>query len=148
MQMATLPYIDNISQDSDIPVVEAAEYAPEVATTEAPAPAPIHGPEVESYVREYFSDVPVLAEIARCESTFRHHDIQTGTILRGRVNSNDIGVMQINTTYHRDTAQRLGYDLTTIDGNLGYARNLYEREGTRPWNSSRSCWQNGHLAMR
>jgi hypothetical protein len=146
--MALLPIMGTATTQGEVTVVEAAEVAPEIVMAEVPIEAPTTGPEVEVYVREYFADVPVLAEIARCESTFRHHDARTGSILRGRVNGNDIGVMQINTTYHHDTARRLGYDIETIEGNLDYARYLYEREGTRPWNSSRACWHKEHLAMR
>lgn len=146
--MATLPYIDMSTNREDVIVAEAAEIHPGDASVQVDVEAPVAGPEVEAYVREYFADVPVLAEIARCESTFRHHDLRTGSILRGKVNRNDIGVMQINTTYHHDTALRLGYDIESIEGNLEYARHLYEREGTRPWNSSRACWSKEHLAIR
>jgi len=101
---------------------------------------------VEEYVREYYTDVPILAEVARCESTFRHYD-SNGNIVRGIVNTSDVGVMQINTFYHEDTANASGYDLFTLNGNVGYARNLYEREGTAPWSASEFCWGDGqHLA--
>jgi hypothetical protein len=149
VQIAISPYVDIATNQGEVIVAEAAEMQPEIASAQTPLEVlPVTGPEVEEYVRTYFADVPVLAEIARCESTFRHHDSRTGSILKGKVNNNDVGVMQINTVYHRDTARRLGYDLETIEGNLGYARNLYEREGTRPWNSSRACWNKEHLAMR
>ena len=96
---------------------------------------------VEEYVREYFVDIPIMAEIARCESTFRHYD-ENGNIIRGVVNSSDIGVMQINTYYHKDSADLFGHDLYTLEGNLDYARNLYERQGTTPWSASEFCWSN------
>lgn len=118
--------------------------ATQVPTTEDEGPEQ----DVESFVRTYFSDVPVLAEIARCESHFRQNDVRTGTVLRGLVNRDDVGVMQINTRYHATTAQKLGYNLYTLAGNLAYARHLYEREGTRPWSASRACWAPGHIAMR
>ena len=88
-----------------------------------------------------------MAEVARCESTFRHFN-SSGNILRGEVNKSDIGVMQINTYYHGDTADRLGIDLFTLDGNLEYARDLYERKGTQPWSASEPCWGNAHIALR
>jgi hypothetical protein len=91
------------------------------------------------YVRDYFSDVPVLVEIARCESTFRHLG-KDGDVLRGIVNRADLGVMQINELYHGERAKKLGFDLHTIEGNLAYARFLYEREGVQPWSSSAKCW--------
>ncbi|MBU6310413.1 hypothetical protein KGO06_00560 [Patescibacteria group bacterium] len=92
-----------------------------------------------AYVREYFADQPIMAEIAKCESRFRHL-APNGDIIRGKVNKSDIGVMQINTYYHEEAADELGIDLYSLDGNLEYARYLHEREGTKPWNSSRPCW--------
>ena len=102
---------------------------------------------IEEYVRAYYIDTPLLVEIARCESTFRHFD-ESGNIIRGVVNSSDVGVMQINTHYHGDVADNLGYDLFTLDGNLGYAQNLYDREGVTPWSASEFCWGDHHLAMK
>jgi len=93
----------------------------------------------EQYVREYFSDDPILAEIAKCESTFRQYS-SSGEVIKGRVNKSDVGVMQINKYYHLKSAEKLGYDLHTIEGNMAYAKALYEREGTKPWNSSSKCW--------
>lgn len=102
---------------------------------------------VEEFVREYFGDIPVMAEVARCESTFRHFG-ENGNILRGIVNRSDVGVMQVNEYYHGDTAEVLNLDLYTLEGNVAYSRFLYEREGTTPWEASRTCWDNQHIAMR
>ena len=94
----------------------------------------------EQYVREYFKDDPILAEIAMCESSFRHYD-SDGAVLAGKVNKSDVGVMQINKYYHLERAERLGLDLNTIEGNMTYAKKLYKSEGTKPWNSSSKCWR-------
>lgn len=104
--------------------------------------------DVEAYVRSYFADIPVLIEVARCESHFRQVDAATGMTLRGVVNSSDVGVMQINTYYHGTKADELDLDLHALEDNLAYARHLYERQGTKPWNASRACWNPGHLAVR
>ncbi|MDO8620112.1 MAG: hypothetical protein Q7R64_02060 [bacterium] len=95
---------------------------------------------LEEYVREYFKDTPIMAEIAKCESRFRHLG-KSGKVLRGELTSDDLGVMQINEFYHEDTAKVLGIDLHTLDGNLAYAKWLYQKEGTVPWYSSSKCWQ-------
>lgn len=95
---------------------------------------------VETDVREYFKDTPILAEISKCESAFRHIG-KNGEIIRGKVNKGDIGVMQINTYYHEEEATKLGIDLTTFQGNMAYAKQLYDKEGTAPWLSSSACWQ-------
>ena len=95
---------------------------------------------LEQYVREYFKEVPLMAEIARCESRFRHLD-ERGEVLRGELSEEDVGVMQINEFYHEDTAKVLGLNLHTLEGNLAYARWLYSKEGFTPWYSSSKCWQ-------
>lgn len=95
--------------------------------------------DTEDIVRDYFQDVPVLIEIARCESTFRH-ELADGSILRGRVDPADTGVMQINRRYHQGSADAMRLNLNNIYDNMAYARHLYEKEGTRPWNSSAPCW--------
>ncbi|MEK7134634.1 MAG: hypothetical protein AAB819_02850 [Patescibacteria group bacterium] len=101
-------------------------------------------------VEAYFKDDPLLVHIAFCESSFR----QTGTdgeVLRGTVISRDVGVMQINERFHATQAKKLGYDIHTLEGNLGYAKWLYEKEGARPWMSSSKCWTaraNHDLALR
>ena len=57
--------------------------------------------------------------------------------------------MQINTYYHADTAERLGIDIHSLEGNMAYAKNLYEREGLQPWSASSKCWsKSAHVAMR
>lgn len=90
-------------------------------------------------VEDYFSDAPVMIEVAYCESRFRQFD-EYGNPLRGRVNAADVGVMQINEKYHGATAARLGHNLSSLDGNLAYARYLYETQGTKPWVHSSPCW--------
>lgn len=93
----------------------------------------------EEQVRAYFSETPILAEVARCESHFRQFD-ENGQVLRGKVNAQDVGVMQINEHYHLKTAQQLGLDIHTLEGNMAYAKYLYDTQGTRPWNYSSACW--------
>lgn len=102
---------------------------------------------VEEVVRGRFKDNPILAEISKCESRFIQFDAD-GSIHRGRVNANDVGVMQINTYYHLETAKKLGYDIFTLEGNMDYAEYLFEKEGTRPWNASKPCWGKKELAMK
>lgn len=93
----------------------------------------------EQYVRKYFSDVPIMIQIAKCESGFRQLD-DDGDIHRGVANNEDVGVMQINEHYHLDESQKANYDIYTIEGNTAFARALYEKLGTQPWNSSKACW--------
>ena len=94
---------------------------------------------VQQVARKYFADIPILIDVARCESKFRQFDAD-GNVLRGKINTGDIGLMQINEGYHAEAAAKLGVDINTIEGNAAYARYLYEREGTQPWISSSKCW--------
>lgn len=93
----------------------------------------------EAQVKAYFKDAPIMAEVAFCESRFRQFD-ENGNVLRGVENSLDVGVLQINEKYHLDTAQKLGLNIHTLEGNMAYAKYLYDTQGTRPWNHSSTCW--------
>lgn len=103
---------------------------------------------VEQYVTEYFSDIPIMSSVAYCESRFRQVD-EDGNLFRGEVNSADVGVMQVNEYYHLAQSIKLGYDIHTLEGNLAYARWLYNKEGTTPWLPSSPCWGiENHIAMK
>ena len=102
-------------------------------------PAVAKAQTLEELVSDYFADTPILAEVARCESQFRHYG-KSGNIIRGVVVPEDIGVMQINEKYHGEKAESLGLDIYSLEGNLEYAKYLYEKEGTKPWRSSAKCW--------
>lgn len=93
----------------------------------------------EQAVREYFKDIPIMVQVARCESTFRH-TLADGSVLRGVVDKADTGVMQINTRYHGARAAELGLDLQKLEDNMAFARALYNEQGTRPWSASAPCW--------
>ncbi len=113
-------------------------------TVHLPAPMPATQT-VEQYVREYFAEDPIMIEIARCESRFKQFD-KDGSIHRGVVNDLDLGVMQVNEIYHGTTAKKLGLDLYTIQGNVAYAKYLYDKEGTQQWISSSPCWSKSKVA--
>jgi hypothetical protein len=51
-------------------------------------------------------------------------------------------VMQINEKYHLETSRELGFNIHTLEGNMAYARYLYEKQGARPWLASSHCWAN------
>lgn len=117
-------------------------------TVEQPAPKEVKAEDyqpitdsknIEKFINDYFADIPILAEIAKCESQFRHLN-SSGTILKGERDRRDTGVMQINLFYHAKTANRLGLDIQNLDDNVRFARYLYEKEGAKPWLSSSGCW--------
>jgi hypothetical protein len=109
-------------------------------TTSASADGVNNG--VEERVREVFDDAPIMVAILRCESEFMQFDPATGRPLMNREGWDAMGVAQIRISVHERAARKLGFDIYTVDGNLGYAKHLYETEGTRPWKASKDCWQN------
>lgn len=109
--------------------------------TDTPAPKIIlqDRASVESYLKAEYADTPILVDIAQCESDFRQYD-SDGNLMRGKIDKDDVGVMQINEKYHAAQAKELGLDLSTIEGNVAYAKILYSKEGTSPWKASQPCW--------
>jgi hypothetical protein len=102
---------------------------------------------VKEYVEIYFADEPVMIDIASCESHFRQFD-KHGNVLKNSAGSSAVGIFQIMSSIHAKDAKNMGYDITTIDGNLGYAKYLYEAKGTAPWNASKACWDKKLLARK
>lgn len=96
-------------------------------------------------------DEPLLKRICSCESgtgrngTPNHWELDGVTPLVGRITpthlGQDIGMCQINTMYHLERANELGYDIYTPEGNWGYAKLLFRQLGTQPWLASKDCWQ-------
>lgn len=84
--------------------------------------------------------------IAFCESTYRQYDpnkkAEDGTpvVLRGVHNPADVGIFQINETYHLEKSKELGYNIYTPEGNINYGLWLLKNEGSRHWNWSKPCW--------
>lgn len=85
-------------------------------------------------------DLPYnLEQVRFCESEDIHFN-PDGSVLRGRENPLDVGLMQINLYYHADEARRMGLDLFDPIDNQIFALHLYEREGLAPWSASQNCW--------
>ena len=112
-----------------------------LATTVSAAPQTIE------YVKEPETIVelhPALKRVCACESVGNPdrepvHSIN-GEVIRGKINPQDIGICQINLYYHEAAAMSQGLNLFIEEDNITYANGLYEREGLRPWNPSRHCW--------
>lgn len=90
---------------------------------------------VKAYVKAYFADIPALYQIAGCESKWRQWK-EDGTTLKGQITPADRGVMQINLDYHPDARGVVD----SLEGNLEYAKHLYNLYGLAPWKSSMGCW--------
>lgn len=95
--------------------------------------------DAEARVRDYFSASPIMIDIARCESKFRQYT-DAGNPLYGGVDGRMVGVYQIYSDVHMNDARSRGFDIETLEGNLAYAKLLFDREGTQPWLSSMPCW--------
>lgn len=129
----------------------APTQATSTGTTSAPVststPKVVSAAKVESelkkttkeLVSDYFSDIPIMVQIAKCESQFTQLN-EDGSIHRGRVNNADVGTFQINEYYHLKESQKRNEDIYSVEGNMKYARHLYESEGTDPWSASAPCW--------
>jgi len=85
-------------------------------------------------VKAYFEDTPAMIDIAKCESGLRQYT-DSGGVLRGGSGGKMIGVFQLHEDYHRAAAQALGLDIDTIEGNMAYAKYLFQKEGVTPWSS-------------
>lgn len=119
----------------------------------APAPAQVILTEsdpnfhVKTITTQFFedNDAAEMLPVINCESHFRQFE-DDGTPLKNREGSSAIGVAQILSSKHPDPKiverynrrydmdmQVADFDLTTLEGNLGYALVLYKVRGTRDW---------------
>jgi len=114
------------------------ETAPQNESTHIAAFDRFNPEHVEQKVRTYFADIPVMVAIAKCESGFRQYDSFGNTLYGGT--GGMAGVFQVAAAIHNDTARELGIDINTLEGNLAYARHLYENQGFVPWFASAHCW--------
>jgi hypothetical protein len=88
----------------------------------------------------------LLKHIASCESTGNVNGVPrqflpNGSVLRGYPNPDDIGLAQINLPTWGATAQKLGLNIYTYDGNLAMAKWIFNHYGSGPWKYSKGCWQ-------
>jgi peptidoglycan hydrolase-like protein with peptidoglycan-binding domain len=99
--------------------------------------------EIKSMVQQEFGDDHPMVAVARCESSFRQFD-NDGDALRNP-KSDAIGIFQILEGLHEAPAEELGIDIFTAEGNIEYARKLYDSFGLAPWSPSSLCWDDGSI---
>jgi hypothetical protein len=107
----------------------AAHIATTIATTSPKA-----------HIEAVFGTSSPMVAIAQCESSLRQFEAPNH-VLRGRQVESDVGIFQVNVEYHGSKAKEMGINLYTLDGNIQYAKYLYDRNGTKDWLASRRCWQ-------
>lgn len=88
-------------------------------------------------IREVFGPNSVMEQVAVCESGMRQFDAN-GEVIVGKVTP-DRGLYQIAPKYHLVNASKMGLDLDTLQGNILYAKYLYDRNGIKDWSASRAC---------
>ena len=94
--------------------------------------------QVREQVRVAFARIPIMIKIAKCESGFRQYSGR-GVPLKN-ADSSATGTFQLMYSLHYKTAKKLGFNINTTEGNIGYAKYLYRAKGTRPWRESKQCW--------
>lgn len=90
--------------------------------------------------------MPELIPICGCESAGSpnkepvqfHPD---GSVVRGRVNRNDIGACQINITAHSEFIIKSDLNPFEEKDNYMIANYLFATQGLKPWYSSKKCWE-------
>ncbi len=113
-------------------LIATAQYQPQIAP-QAPTTT-------QALIEATFGqDAPVMAEIARCESTSRQYDPKTGTALIHP--TGDVGLFGINHVHFYELAV-LGISPYTLEGNIQSAKFLYDRRRFGDWYPSVKCW--GH----
>ena len=98
---------------------------------------------VTQLIHDYFPDAPIMVKVAKGESGLKqwHSD---GRVVRGIVDNDDTGLMQINNRYWGAEAKRLGLDYeNSIIDNVRMARHIKDTQGITAW-----VFYNNHLAMR
>jgi hypothetical protein len=91
---------------------------------------------------------PRLLPVCGCESMGSPHATprqfnSDGSVLRGYVNPQDIGMCQINEHYWLDKSIELGLDIYTEEGNVRMANYILSTQGIGAWIWSKPCW--GHV---
>ena len=120
---------------------EAVSNTGVVATSTAisiPSATPTSTPTVKEAVIAEFGSNSIMVRIASCESGFRQF-AKDGSVLKNP-HSTAKGVFQVMYSIHNAAALKMGMDVLTTEGNIAYARVLYDTQGTVPWNASKYCW--------
>lgn len=99
---------------------------------------------IRNYVEDVFGNNHIMVDVARCESGFRQYYSGGDVLISG--DSNAVGVFQLLERWHEQAAGDRGYSIYTVEGNIGYAQELYDEEGLKPWSPSSLCWDDGRVA--
>ncbi len=115
--------------------------------TQQPVLTPIER-QIASTSAKYGVNPEWALKIAKCESDLRQYDPETGDVLRGKQNPQDVGVFQINEKYHLEKSRELGFNIYTIKGNVEYGLWLMKNGGRQHWDYSRPCWSKASAELK
>lgn len=105
----------------------------------------------ETFLQERVVDYPYLKlrkeliPVCSCESNGKPNGIPTHyeqdgiTVLRGKLNNDDIGMCQINLKWHKEVSIKMGLDLFKEEDNIIYANFLFDTRGFKDWGWSNHC---------
>jgi len=88
-----------------------------------------------SLINGYSPDL--INRIVDCESAWQVDATNTNTDIWKSV---DYGLFQLNLHYHSPDATKMGLDIKDPDQNIMYAFQLMQKQGLKPWTSSKHCW--------
>lgn len=133
--------MNSVPVDSATPQLTARDHAP-VADAQVMKIAEM----VTESAQQNGIEPELALKIAECESNLRQFGKQ-GNVLRGIDNPEDVGVFQINETYHLEESQKQGFNIYTAEGNIDYAMSLLKQQGSKPWHWSKKCWIATEIAL-
>lgn len=85
---------------------------------------------LKSLIRHEFNGDEDMVKIAHCESGTRHFT-KSGEVIRSH--TNDVGIMQINVATWEKTADQMGIDIYSLDGNIEMAKHVLKVQGKTAW---------------
>lgn len=99
---------------------------------------------VEALIDHYAADMTAqdrakLNSFAKCESGYTQFNTN-GTPYLSEYGTPDCGVFQLNKVHWDGKTPATSLVCTSLEENVKAAVALYRKEGSRPWNPSRTCW--------
>lgn len=98
---------------------------------------------IRDQVEDVFGDDHIMVDVARCESSFRQFNADGDVLVNEE--SDAIGIFQLLEDWHAEPAEDIGLSIYTPEGNITYAKELYELDGLKPWSPSSLCWDDGEV---
>lgn len=125
MDLPPLNYIAAGLTRAQVVCVLEGTYCPELYET------------IEDKIKDVFPNKEEALAVARCESGLKQFD-KRGEVIQNK-ESTAIGVFQIMASLHKKYANSLDLDIQTADGNIKFAKILYDKYGWKPWAASKKC---------